>query len=1269
MTEVSQLMFDLSAELLVLFDLAWYEEQTGRTWEDKKDAVQEFLSVGWQKGFNPHPLFSTSFYLNVNKDVKEAGISPLFHFVHYGSKEDRDPHPMFSVKWYRDTYPEARNPNINPLIHYLSRGSKAGFRPSPDFDPAWYRRTYASLIPDGVDPLIHFVTRGAAAGLARNVDEENRLIESGRRGASALRQARRRCGDRPSAVTPLVPFAITQADLDGVELLSLDVWDTVLRRDCFPDEIKLQSARFLYVTQYWNIRPAYRSVPALFRRRCQVENAAAPKRDHEYRFSVAARLWLEDVLEPGILRERLDTIHNAIIEHEFDAERRCTRVDLPFRAFVEQATLPPTVFTSDFYLESPVIQRLLDFHGIGGTFVRGYSSCDTYRNKRTGELFHTVLEDFSVAPKAVLHVGDNLQADVIVPSSLGIRSTHYPQPAEEQRRETQRRAFEGLLAGKPQFHHAELEGLLEDMAAVLSRTEGYSELNVQGVLIAPVAVSFVLHIIETALRYGVKRVFFFTREGQFLKELYERIVQLDPFNLGDGYPSPSLLEVSRVSTFAASMESLEPAELMRLWNQYSKQSLRAFCKSLAFDERLVEVAARREGLDLDEIVDMPWSDCRFMAVLEDKEVAAALLNHIAAQRQALTAYLTSMGFLDPQPTEVIVDIGWRGTIQDNICRVARKHVVGCYLGLFRYLNVQPLNSTKYGWLIDYNQYEFLWENDEIAPLEMLFNGTGGSVVGYQYDGSQARPVRLVIPAEEAVVERHVHPIQAGVLHAADVICAYVRCHGLTSQDIRNLARQDAAELLDRPSPAIAKAFFELEHNELFGTGTSTDMTAANTLIGACEGLTGHQLHAAAGKALRSSLWKRGFLCLPTVQSFVQSLEPAERNTLPLDFGQRYRSTLIGRTGLTPRMVVYAPPPIVGSGGHRTIFNIARRVQKLGIELTIYLEAEGAGVGCVEEYLQGTPAQIFIGWERAAVADIALATIAHSAELVAALNCPFKAYLVQDFEAGFNPLSDRYIIAENSYCQGLTHFTIGNWLTHVLQTQYGVGGVPCGLGIDTDLYRPLDENLRDDAICFLYQPDKPRRAPDLGIGALRRVKKQRPDTTIYVYGSNLPLHLDFEVENLGLVLDLRELNKLYNRCKVGLCISMSNPSRIPYEMMAAGTVPIDLYRYNNLLDHEAGTAVLAYQSEASLAAAMLGVLDDETAWQQRSHRSIAMSRSRTLVWEQDVVANSIGELLTGQSLPKSRPFTVYSDAPVVAAEEGRPGVRFYCQSQKNMASLL
>ncbi len=57
------------------------------------------------------------------------------------------------------------------------------------------------------------------------------------------------------------------------------------------------------------------------------------------------------------------------------------------------------------------------------------------------------------------------------------------------------------------------------------------------------------------------------------------------------------------------------------------------------------------------------------------------------------------------------------------------------------------------------------------------------------------------------------------------------------------------------------------------------------------------------------------------------------------------------------------------------------------------------------------------------------------------------------------------------------------------------------------------------------------------------------------------------------------------------MSASNPSRIPFEMMAAGLPVVDIYRENNLYDDPEGGVLLADSTPESIASAILKILDD------------------------------------------------------------------------------
>ncbi len=81
---------------------------------------------------------------------------------------------------------------------------------------------------------------------------------------------------------------------------------------------------------------------------------------------------------------------------------------------------------------------------------------------------------------------------------------------------------------------------------------------------------------------------------------------------------------------------------------------------------------------------------------------------------------------------------------------------------------------------------------------------------------------------------------------------------------------------------------------------------------------------------------------------------------------------------------------------------------------------------------------------------------------------------------------------------------------------------------------------------------------LGLRVLKLFSQKRPDITIYLYGSNkVKFPISFKHVNLG-VITLEMCNKLYQECQIGFCISASNPSRIPFEMMASGLPVVDIY---------------------------------------------------------------------------------------------------------------
>ena len=122
------------------------------------------------------------------------------------------------------------------------------------------------------------------------------------------------------------------------------------------------------------------------------------------------------------------------------------------------------------------------------------------------------------------------------------------------------------------------------------------------------------------------------------------------------------------------------------------------------------------------------------------------------------------------------------------------------------------------------------------------------------------------------------------------------------------------------------------------------------------------------------------------------------------------------------------------------------------------------------------------------------------------------------------------------------------------------------GSDTEVYRPAPD-ARRSGVVFYAKPDVPRRAFRLGTLALEEFARRRPEAPIHLFGAPVrglpfPAHLHGS-------LSPQALNAVYNTCRVGLSLSMTNVSLIPWELLAAGVVPVvnDADHNRIVLDNE------------------------------------------------------------------------------------------------------
>ena len=354
---------------------------------------------------------------------------------------------------------------------------------------------------------------------------------------------------------------------------------------------------------------------------------------------------------------------------------------------------------------------------------------------------------------------------------------------------------------------------------------------------------------------------------------------------------------------------------------------------------------------------------------------------------------------------------------------------------------------------------------------------------------------------------------------------------------------------------------------------------------------------------------------------------------------------------------FIPGLIEGSGGIRTIVQFIQRLEQAGHQCSIYMEQgnlrtpDEARAQLERYFSMQLAGKVHLGFGISEPCDLAFATIWYTAKVVRDLPFPCKrAYFIQDYEAYFHPMGDSYLAAENSYRYGLAPITIGRWLQSTLAKRYGLNGRYFDFCADTGTYRPLPQHPREPrSVCMIYQPEKPRRCPVLGIETLGIVKHLMPDVEIHLYGSREKGHVWFPHHNHGL-LDLAACNRLYNSSTVGFCQSASNPSRIPFEMMAAGLPVVELWRENNIFDLPDSAVQLCDQTPESLAKGIIELLKDPDRRQRMSVSGVAFMQHRDLEvgYKQFLVA--VDELLNSAHnsfSPSEMPSPQFHAPPVLS----------------------
>jgi O-antigen biosynthesis protein len=322
-----------------------------------------------------------------------------------------------------------------------------------------------------------------------------------------------------------------------------------------------------------------------------------------------------------------------------------------------------------------------------------------------------------------------------------------------------------------------------------------------------------------------------------------------------------------------------------------------------------------------------------------------------------------------------------------------------------------------------------------------------------------------------------------------------------------------------------------------------------------------------------------------------------------------------------RLALVVPPWRRGSGGHNTLFQLLSRLERRGHVCSVWISDLYGDTGNrwpavlrqeINEWFAPFDGPVYKGFDDWHGADVVMATgwqTVHPALLLD--SCRARAYIVNDHEPEFFPTSTEYRLAEDSYRHGMHCIAASPWLRDLVAERYGASADAFQLGVDHAIYQPrTDVARRRDTVVYYARHSTDRRAVPIGLMALHELHRRRPETRIVLFGTDRPPLTAFPYEHCD-VLSAPRLAALYNEATVGLCLSLTNFSLMPKEMLACGLPCVELAGVSaESIFGPDGPLELAPLDPVALAVAIERLLNDPAEWERRSRAGIDFVASQT-----------------------------------------------------------
>ncbi len=401
---------------------------------------------------------------------------------------------------------------------------------------------------------------------------------------------------------------------------------------------------------------------------------------------------------------------------------------------------------SDFYLSEKVIARLVEYHGLTPLFEAIFISCSLGKSKEKGSIYPFVLNRTGIDPKVAIMIGDNKKSDVLLAEKHGIKAIHLKHISHK-------------IRNKKNLFGTDAH----DFEKVCTRMERECRKSPH-----PFS-EYVLHfyffterLYIKAKKNGIKNFFFLAREGLYLKRLFDAYQEMNGFT-DQSKINTHYLEMSRNSALKIALRPLQEEDFSAYKGALGRMSVLDFLNGLGFSEGIIKRI-------IDDLSEVPtevylhfFQSDSFLKLRKNALFRIQYEHHRQLQKTAFNDYIRSFDVDFEQEGIHLVDVGWGGTMQENLYRYLEKKipVYGYYLGLKEVYDIQP-DTKRYG--LNFSVYPSRSYSDEVLKAngqlyEQLLSAPHGTTVGYSQNDSHGYAERFHEEHEKKVFENLIRPVQ------------------------------------------------------------------------------------------------------------------------------------------------------------------------------------------------------------------------------------------------------------------------------------------------------------------------------------------------------------------------------------------------------------------------------------------------------------------------------------------------------------------------------